>query len=171
MLSFILGMFGSSGFGSILGCVGGLANRFMDLKLKNLDIEKAKLDNQFELAKMEAETSQLKMEWEAKAQVASIEAAGQVDTEAYKAMAASYDNDKATYGIPWLDAIRGLVRPIVTMIFVGVSLFFAAIVFKANRANILPLESYVKIIDWLLLEAGVVIGWWFASRPSSQPGK
>lgn len=167
MLSFVLGMLGSTGFGSLLGCLGGIANRFMDLKLKTLDIEKAKLDNAFELEKMKAETDQLKMEWEAKAQVASIEAQGQVDVEGYKAMAASYDNDKATYGIAWLDAIRGLVRPIVTMIFVGVSLFFAYLVYQANLKVTFPLETLAKVIDWLLLEAGVVIGWWFASRPSS----
>lgn len=82
--------------------------------------------------------------------------------------------DEGTYGIAWIDGIRGLVRPALTII-----LTFAALVI-----NLVVLDKLISVwdtvtpearlvlttstVEWVLFQASIAIGWWFAHRPSSK---
>lgn len=158
-MGFLTGLLGSTGFGAILGLAGGIVNRILDIKAK-------KVDHAHELALLQAQTEQLKMEWESRAQVASIEGAAKVEAAGYDAMAASYGADKATYGIKWVDALRGIVRPVLTLAFLVIAVWINAKILASLYAETVELGAIVpQVIDWMLFEASVVIGWWFATRP------
>ena len=50
MLSILTSILGSTGFGALLGAVGGIANRFVDIKLKSMELEAQKVRNEHGLA-------------------------------------------------------------------------------------------------------------------------
>lgn len=174
MLSTILGFFGSSGFGGFLGLLGGLANRWLDLKAKTMDIQLQAMKYTHELALRDKDKEMLVTEWEQRSKVASIEADAAIETAGYEALAKSFAADKATYGIDWIDGIRGLVRPALTLI----------LTFAALLVNLVVLDKLVSVwdtvtpearlvlttttVEWVLFQASIAIGWWFAHRPSSK---
>ena len=114
MLSVLAGILGSSGFGSLIGWLGGAANRWIDLKNRDKDIEVLKLNHEHDLAKLDKEREFMLAEYQQRTQIATIEGEAKVEAAGYDALTASYGNDKATYGNAWVDGVRGVVRPILT---------------------------------------------------------
>lgn len=167
MLTFLLSLFGSSGFGSLLGALGGLANRLIDLKSKSLEFEQ-------QLKLRDKDKELLVVEIEGKAKVATIEGEATIEAAAYNAMAASYASDKATYGIPAVDFIRGVIRPLLTVLIGGFALYVNYVILQELHLVWPELDqsTHVKIVmislEWVFFQAGIVIGWWFANRPSNQ---
>jgi hypothetical protein len=53
MLSILAGILGSSGFGSLIGWLGGAANRWIDLKNRDKDIAVLQMQQAHELAKLD----------------------------------------------------------------------------------------------------------------------
>ena len=62
------------------------------------------------------------------------------DQAGYDALTASYGNDKATYGIAWVDGIRGVVRPILTLLFFTMSCIVFGIVVLAT--------AWTGVVTW-----------------------
>lgn len=173
MITLILSLFSTSGFGALIGWIGGLANRLVDLKAKQMDIEIRKIDHDHERAMVAVTTDQLKMEWEARAQIASIEGQAKVEVAGYDALRSSHEHDRATYGILLVDGVRGMVRPALTLI-IGTSALAMNWKLLAMLAAVWPtlaadqqLKLTVMAIEWTFFQASVVIGWWFANRPGS----
>lgn len=174
MISTILGLFGSSGFGGLLGILGGIANRWLDLKTKKMDMELQGMKFQHELNMRDKDREMLITEWEQRSKVAAIEAEKEIEVAGYDALGKSYDADKATYGIVWIDSIRGAIRPVLT----------ALLTIAALAINFVLLDKLVSVWDtidntqrlaltttaaeWVLFQASIAIGWWFAHRPSSR---
>lgn len=172
MLETLAGFLSTSGAGALLGWVGGLANRYMDFKTKKLDIEIKKLDHAHELNLRDKDYQALQLEIDGKVEVAHIEGSARVEESANKALAESYGNDRATYGIKFVDAIRGLLRPGITVYFcliVGFVNYKVWQILSASTGAVLTQDQVYSIIEWTLFEAAVVIGWWFANRPGSSP--
>lgn len=172
MLETIAGFLSTSGAGALLGWIGGLANRYMDFKTKKLDIEIKKLDHAHELNLRDKDFQALKLEIDGKVEVAHIEGASRVEESANKALAESYGNDRATYGIRFVDAIRGLLRPGITVYFcliIGFVNYKVWQILASGPDMVLTQAQVYSIIEWTLFEAAVVIGWWFANRPTSSP--
>lgn len=168
MLTFLLSLLSSSGFGSFLGLTGGLLNRWADYKFRQQDKE-------FELLKMDKDLEYMKAEHEHRLKVATVEVEGAVEQEAYKALTASYDFAVPTQEDGWIDDVSKLVRPLLTILF----FIFSAYVFyrinllisaKEERTSQEVLQLWKQCIEWILFQAGVSIGWWFANRPSKVPG-
>jgi hypothetical protein len=172
MLTFLLSLFSSSGFGALIGWIGGLANRWVDFKTRQLDIELRKLDHQHELDMLNATTEQLKMEWESRAQVASIENEAKIEAAGYAAMGASYVADKATYGMKSVDWVRGMIRPLLTVIVGGFALYVNYVILEQlvvvwkEVSTAEQIKIALMAVEWVFFQASVVIGWWFANRPS-----
>lgn len=170
MLTFILSLLNSSGFGSFLGLAGGLLNRWADYKFRQQDKE-------FELLRMDKEKEFMIAESEHRLKVVTVEAEGRVEEAAYNAMQESYGFAAPTREDGIIDAISKLVRPLLTV------LFFVFSVYVFYRINLLLVESnssgeltsqqvlelWKQCIEWVLFQAGVSIGWWFANRPSKSP--
>lgn len=158
----ILGMLGSSVFGSIFGGIAGLANKWLDLKQHAMDHEQ-------ELALRRADMEQTKLEIEGRTQVAAVQVQGQIATADAAALAASLQSDKATYGIKSIDFIRGIVRPLITSgacveIFIAVR---AALTYLDAHGGMTGDQAY-SLIDSTLFTCFTVILWWFGSRPKQK---
>lgn len=177
MLSAVLGVLGSSGFGALVGWVGGLLNRLVDYQTKKLDLEARKLDHLHELNLRDKDMEQLKVEAERSVRVATIEGQASTEQAAYAALAQSYKADKATYGITWVDAVRGVVRPLLTVVLAGAALYvnYVALELLDKAWPSLSASEQLKFsmlaVEWVLFQGSVCIGWWFANRPGAAPVK
>lgn len=175
MLTILAGILGSSGFGSLIGWLGGAANRWIDLKNRDKDIAVLQLQQAHELAKLDKDREFMLAEYQQRTQIATIEGEAKVEAAGYDALTASYGADKATYGIKWVDGIRGVVRPILTLLFFLLSCVVFAIVAQYVWARGVPLsndqlyELFKYCIYWVLFQASVCVGWWFAMRPGNKP--
>lgn len=181
----VASLFGTSGFGALMGWLGGLANRWFDLKSKSMDMEILKIKNEQELLIRDKDLEQIKFEWESRSKVAQIEgeakvaeaakvAEGAIESAAYAALSASYSNDKATYGIMFIDGVRGLIRPLITLIFTGIAIYINAEIMYlltdtwATLSQVDKVKLVFTVVDWMLFQTSVVVGWWFANRPGRQ---
>lgn len=177
MVSLILSFLSSAGFGSVIGAVGGLANRYFDLRLKDKELAAQKVKNEHELLMRDKDMQSMQLEWEHKEQIISIEQAGQVDQRAYDALIASYGNDRATYGIRGVDIVRGLTRPGLTILLGGMALVVNGVLLRLlwNYWDAIPMPERLKItimaLEWLFFQAGTVIGWWFGARSTVPVGR
>ena len=168
MTSFLLTLLSSAGFGSIIGLVGGIINRFIDIKAK--EGERA-----FELTKLDKERDYMKEEYAARNQLATIEGEARVEANAYTAMAESYKFAAPSSSNDMVDKITRTIRPILTVLF----FVFTCIVFAIVTSLIVDLKTafsaaeilviWKQIIEWVFFQAGVSIGWWFAMRPGKMP--
>lgn len=167
MVSVIASLLSSAGFGSIIGTLGGLFNRWLDLRQKDKELEAQKVKNAHDLAMRDKDREEMALEWQHREQIVSIETAGRVDEKAYDAMIASYANDKATYGIRFVDMVRGLTRPVLTSVLtLGALAVNGILIYLLTEYwHDVPIEDRLKLIfmalEWLLFQAGTVIGWWF----------
>lgn len=172
MFSGLVALFGTSGFGAILGALGGLVNRWMDFKTKTLEIELKKMDHAHDEKMREIDLQAMQMEVDGKIQVATIEGEAKVEAAGYAALSASYDHDSKLKGTPFTDFCRAIIRPLITVIFVGIICYVNYRVWSIMDSQKLELTAaqLFEIIRWTLFEASVVIGWWFAARPTGSAG-
>lgn len=177
-MSILIGLLSSSGFGSLVGWVGGWLNRRVDLETKKAEYA-YNLDNRDkDLAELKEEVAGRVAVADREVETARVNANGVIESAAYNAMAESYKEQATKLGgkWAWVDAYSKLIRPLVTTIFVVVSLTISAyIVYKALNAGVtFTVEDWKEwityVVHWVFFQAGVVIGWWFANRPSGRGG-
>lgn len=168
MISLLLSLFSSSGFGSILGLFGGAFNRYVDFKTKAQD-------NAFELQKMDKERDYMKEEYAQRIQVVDIESNAVIESHGYDALAESYKFAATTSADGWVDKASKILRPLLTLAF----FFFTVYIFYVinsivQQVGLQPTQEEVftmwkQCIEWVFFQAGVSIGWWFAMRPGKSP--
>lgn len=179
MLTVILGLLSSTGFGSVIGLAGGMVNRFLDLKTKAMEMEFKKIDNAHELSIRDKDKEIMLAEYEQRGKIADkenigkqIETDGVVEAAGYNAMAESYKFALPTSKDGWVDKVSKTVRPLLTLCFFGLTIYvFAVINALMKELGVAPspekiVEIWIKIIEWFMFQAGVAIGWWFAMRPN-----
>jgi hypothetical protein len=176
MLALIVSLFSSSGVGSLIGWVGGLLNRRVDLEAKKAEYQYNLDLRDKDLAETQAEVAGRVAVADKAVEEAEATAAGITEQAAYNAMAASYEEQAKSLGgkWAWVDAVSKLIRPAVTLIFVIASLTISTyIVWKAFESGVTFTvddwkEWLTYVIQWVFFQAGVVVGWWFANRPSGR---
>ena len=167
MLTTLLALLSSSGVGSIVGLLGGLLNRGIDLKAKAMD-------QKFELDKIDKQKGFLELEIQGKTKVAEIEGETAETVAGYTAMTASYGFAATTSSDGWVDKASKFVRPALTLaFFIFTCYIFYQIHLLVGKVEAVPkdelFELYKEIIQWFFFQAGVAIGWWFAMRPGKVP--
>lgn len=176
MLSIILGILGSAGFGSIFGAIGGLANRLVDLKAKRVEMEAQAQQNAFELTKLDKQREYAVQEAAAALRIAQVNMDGLVEQAGYKALTASYDTMRPT-GNTVIDSISQLVRPVLTaaffafMVYMWIELQGRMSAYMAITDQSAPelVDLYVDITKGIAFQAFACLGWWFAMRPGLPP--
>lgn len=126
-------------FGGITGLIGGIAEKVTAYKIKKLEIELKK------------------EEWAARTKITTIEADALVASEDSKALAASYQLEPKRFGIKWLDALRGSIRPLLTLYLCGVTTIMYV---RTDGAMIEP----QAVVDTILYLTVTACTWWFGSR-------
>lgn len=177
MLAIILGIFSSGGFGSILGLVGGYFNRKLDLQGKALDYADKDKDRAHDLNKQDKDLEFMKQEYAMRLQIADKETEKEIEVAGYEAMGKSYDFAKTSSEDGLVDKCSKVIRPFITLGF----LFFTIYIFFEVQGIVTELglqpkaeevyALYKEIIEWVMFQAGVCIGWWFAMRPGKHPVK
>lgn len=162
MITSILTLFSSSAFGSIIGLVGGYFNRKLDLQAK-------RLDHEHDLKKMEKDLEFMEAEYEQRTRIADIEATAAVEVTGYNAMTSSYDYAKPD-GNSWVDSFSKVIRPFITLAFFFLTGYIFYTLNMKISISVLSIDImekvYLTVIEWILFQAGISIGWWFANRQS-----
>jgi len=148
--------------GGATGVIGSLATHVTDYF-------KQKEANKHELAMANLHIQERQMEFDQQTKVVSIEAEKDMNLSAEQSFQASYAADKASYGIWFVDFIRGLVRPALTVyLIVLANMILAKIVFleaamhAMNQDQIYTLVS--DIINAIMYLTTTAVLWWFGSR-------
>lgn len=135
--------------GGALGVIGAIGSGYLDL-------QKTKESNKQELAIMEANR-----------QFAITQAGSAVALEAEKRVAASYQQDTAAYTgeLSWVDALRGSLRPIVTYLLLGVSIYLALWAFARVSLDQVVISEIAKFSVFTCLDlATMCVAWYFGAR-------
>jgi hypothetical protein len=164
MIAALVGIFTSSGFGALIGLLGGWLTRKEETK--NL---KAKYDYEVKMADLRRQ----EMEVEAKMQIKVVETEGAIQQDIVdgEAFLESLKEQKRGYGIKVVDAVKGLMRPFITLYVLAIATFIiiniGRIVGGLNAFDFDQLINiYKSVIAEILFICTTAITWWFGSRPS-----
>ena len=162
MITSLITLFSSGAFGSIIGLAGGYFNRKLDIQLK-------RLDHEHDLKKMDKDLKYMEAEYEQRTRIATIETEGAIDVAGYNAMSTSYDYAKPD-STGWVDSLSKIIRPFITLAFFFLSVYIFIQLDQKISISIISADvmekTYIAVIEWILFQAGISIGWWFANRPS-----
>ena len=153
-MDFLLTLVSSTGFGSMLGMVGGIFQKYQELKL-------VALQNDFKLNMLKA-TTDAKLQLADK-QIEATEVQGEVDVNKVDAEAFKESMKLAKD--------HGWVRPFLTVYLVGLATYITYLVWgMADGLKGLPPQMVLQLVQIVTLQvlvlASIAVGWWFANRTS-----
>lgn len=148
ILSTIAGGLASILSGGTLGVIGAIGNGV-------LDIMKTKEKNKQELALVTAQK-----------ELALANANSATLLETLKLAAASYENDKASYqGAGFVDTVRGLLRPLVTLYLVGIATYLAVWAFGKIGLDPNMAGEITKYCVYTCMDlTALCVSWYFGAR-------
>ena len=162
--------------GGLTGVIGSAVTHVVEYKTKQLETEQLKIKNAHEVAMRQADAAIMREEWAARTQVASIEADARVEAEDAKAFAVSMtpehflpDGAKLTKNQTWimvcLEAIRGAVRPVLTMyLCVLTTLVYWQLSDSLKATPAVFQASMQEAVATVLYLTSTCVSWWFGSR-------
>lgn len=160
MISSIVGLLASPLLGSIVGFFGSWSTKVEERKKLSLE-----LNHEARMADINHRN---------KVEELKVEGAINVEIEDIKAFDSSQTYGNQNSGVGWIDAIRTLIRPILTVYlltvtsYLGYSLSMMIGGLEALPANEI-LSLYREIILSLLGLTSMSISWWYGSRGIKQP--
>lgn len=147
--------------GSVVGSVAAATTRWHDamteLKMKALQNDSDIANNAHEL------------------EMAKLAAGKEAATDDGQNMQASYKADASSYAIVkpdsllmlTVDAVRGLVRPVLTAMLVICCVIFTFMLLEQYSITAAERHEYLSLLLQNLVScAGLAIAWWFGSRPT-----
>lgn len=173
--------------GGLTGVIGSAISRYADYKSKQLDmdLQKLKMANEVELKQVDAHI--MEMEWQSREKISIVESDAKMDVADSKAFQTSLTsepkmfsnpskyNDKQNAMMVFVDCVRGLIRPGLTLY---LSLITTLVYWEAGgiiKKNILTPEQavqiYTQISSTILYLTSCCVLFWFGSRPTSKNGK
>ncbi len=174
--------------GGATGLLGVILQRYFDLKGRDRDLAMLKLQHEQALALAQIESAQAQRRAEADEFAADRQAQADEAAADARSLAASYEADRATYLAPEaqrgsrlartlfavVDAVRGLIRPVLTMyLVVLVTAMFVWARELAGAAALTPADAVQligQIVATILYLCTACVLWWFGSRPPKSPG-
>lgn len=173
MIGEIISIFTSGGFGAIIGGIGSIFTRIEerkakkdqyehDYKMAQIALEESKLDRQHELSM--ADKERIKTEVEGAIDVKKLD---------YQALIETVKDSQKPTGIKWVDAVRALMRPLITTYLLIVSSIIAVQVFRYTQglASLSPTEiltMYKDLISNINFLTNVSVTWWFGTRSTNK---
>ncbi len=171
MLEGLLTIASSSGLGAVIGAVGSWATKRENRKMKEID-------NAHEERMAEIETQQMEMEHNhalslADKQIEQAQVEGEIEKDIAEtnAFTESLKSQKILTNIKFVDAIRFLMRPLITVYLLAMMSYLAYnIHMLVNGLDALPISQiaalYTQIISQLMFLTTTAVTWWFGSRGS-----
>lgn len=189
MWAFLANLFSGGAIGAITGLFGVAVQRYFDLKNANLKIQADAQGNAHELEMKKLDLETMKAEAQNAFAVSKLEAQTKESLSADDLQKAAYALEPKTYSdesklspffnglFAWLDVVRGLIRP-------GLTVFFAAafmVVFwqciailKREGMTINPEEAYAlvqKCVDLVITLFATCTTFYFGTRNKSSEAK
>lgn len=179
-------IFGSIFSGGATGLLGVVIQRWADYKNRQLDLQLEKERRETEIAKRRADAEIMAQEWAGRTRVAQEEGATAKDVAESQAFASTlwkeperYSSGKMTNGQQWvlviLDAIRGSVRPLLTIYLCALTTYVWVQVREIVAGEDLQADAALAV--WKLVVGNIlyltttVVLWWFGTRNrQKQPG-
>ncbi len=173
MITTILGFLTSSAFGAIIGGVGAY---FTKVEKRKADAQNHKFE--YQMARLDIQADNLARAHELKLvgkQIERAEAEGEIAVDILEgnAFVESVRTNKLKTSYKWVEAIRSLMRPLITMYLLilstGLTVYIGSLIggFKIMSEEYL-LTAFTGIIDQVLFLTMLAIGWWFGSRPDKK---
>lgn len=149
--------------GPILGTIGTIGGRMLDLKAKKQDyeFELKKFSHEIDMRKQERIANQEENEqaMALNAAVTESEIGKTIIKGSYDGLVASINAEANIKSYKWVDAVRGLVRPTLTLI-TGMMVGYVAFTATGSMQ-----EAAVASVT---TQFGMAMAWWFGDRPSGQ---
>jgi len=168
MLEAILGIFGSTGMGGLIGLAGGIASKWLEYKTigQKLEFEK-------QMALIRAQELKLEMQHaialaDKQMEIAQVEGEIQRDVAEMAAFTESQKAGQKVYG-GWVDQVRGLMRPVITMyLLAGSSMLTVLLWWTLGGLSAFPPEKlqnlFVHLVDSSVFLTVTAVLWWFGTR-------
>ena len=175
MLDQVLGVVDAATSGGILGLIGTGVHAFVrvkeireknrhELEMRRLDLEE--IEREAELRMRETEIQLAGQE-----RLATIEADAARDVADVEALKAAYQADRATYGIRFVDAIRGLMRPTITVYTLVLMTWIGWLLYKSQGETIPQAAAlWSDIVNAIIMLTTTAVTWWFGSRGMRNSG-
>lgn len=171
-MTFLADIFASSGLGAVVGLLGSWLTKREERR--NLELKLAHESKMADIRKEEAAfefSHELAM---ADKQVERAEIEGRIasDVEEMAAFRDGLKEQQLIYRIKWVDAIRGLMRPVIT-VYLLVLATAVTVKIGSLTGGLETLEKdmmaslYSDTIGQILFLVTTAVTWWFGSRPSS----
>lgn len=169
MIGEALGLVGAAASGGVLGLIGtGIhallkwgeqrEKRKREIELRKLDLDELRLEGELNMQRAEKEIERARVVGENQ-----LAAAEQQADQAIRV--ASYVSDKATYGGGWVDAVRGLMRPVITAYSLGLLTWIGWLMWQAGASDLAASSIYWRqVVEAVILLATTSATWWFGSR-------
>jgi len=178
-LTTILGAVGSAASGGLLGLFGtgfklwadhksAQSKRTFELKMRKLDQEEMQLEHQLHMREAEAQAKKEIAVATVHKEETEAQASADVEKAEIQLRQGSYLQDKATYGGGFVDGVRGLMRPVLTLYFAVLMALIAYQLFQLANVHIgTSTASYLlkDIINACIFLSTTSVTWWFGSRP------
>ena len=175
MLETILSVLGSAAGGGFLGIFGNFLKARSEIKLAKLrmdqEIRMEELGQESMRLESQLKIQQISLENEGQALLANIEAVRSKDVGDAEIQKASYQMDKASYGGGFVDTIRGLTRPALTLASV---IMLGYVIFKLTTliggmdsfSDEYLKELYAQVLQAVIFLSTASFAWWFGARSS-----
>lgn len=171
MFDTIIGLATSSGLGAVIGALGNWINKREERKNKELSFTHELAMAQLAVSERELEQSHEILMADKQMERAQTEGDIQVELSELGAFTASVKDATKATGVKFVDAVRGLMRPVITAYLLGIATYIVVkISALVGGLKIIPLPElvtmYTGIITQIIFLTTVAVTWWFASRPS-----
>lgn len=169
-------IFASSGLGAIVGAVGSWLGKreerkarqdeyAHESKMRDMDMQETKITQAHEMAVADKEIQRAETEGQIALEAVEGEGWKESITQGFKQT-----------GVKWVDGIRGLMRPVITVYLLAIA---SVVAFQLSRLvgglDALPMDEvlsmYRHVISQLIFLTATAVTWWFGSRPQSSMGR
>lgn len=170
-MSWLLELFASSGFGGIIGTIGAYFTRkaelakmkeqhSFELKSRDLDMKEATSERSHELSMADKQMQRAKVEGEMEER--------QIEAESFKE---TVKQAALSTGITFVDAIKGLMRPAITVyLLINTTVLTFAVGSITGGLDSIPSNELADLYKTIILQVvaltALAVSWWFGSRPA-----
>lgn len=170
-MEWLLELFASSGFGGIIGMIGSFMTRKIELakmkeqnqfelKTRELDMQEASNERSHELSMADKQMQRAKVEGEMNER--------EIEAESFKE---TVKQAAISTGIKFVDAIKGLMRPAITVyLLINTTVLTFAVGSITGGLDNIPSNELADLYKTIILQVvaltALAVSWWFGSRPA-----
>lgn len=168
MLEVIASIMGSTGLGAVVGLIGSAFTKYLELKTLKERLAFEKSMAEIRTKELELEQAHAILVAEKKLELTQAEGEIQREVAEIGAFLESQRADAVRYG-GWVDQVRGLMRPVITIFLLTlVTVFMWRVWQKVGGLEALDQKTIIALFDHMIRSVifltVTAVAWWFGSR-------